>query len=96
MVLACYVLDVAWWLVPLMLYWLHPGYLKPSVESGLRQPYSSSADEVWIHRNTCPEQGVVPVADRHLEFGIVRAMCPGSRVGQSVKGETCVQDRICV
>ena len=40
--------------------------------------------------NTCPEQGVVPVADRHLEFGIVRAMCPGSRVGQPVKGETCV------
>ena len=46
MVLACYALDVAWWLVPLMLSWLHSGYLKPSVESGLHQSYSSSADEV--------------------------------------------------
>ena len=39
---------------------------------------------------TCPEQGVVPVADRHLEFGIVHATCPGSRVSRPVKGETCV------
>ena len=74
-VLACCALDVARWLVPLMVSLLQAGYLKLSLEFGLHQSYSSSSDEEWILRNTCPEQGVVPASDRRSVFGIVGATC---------------------